>query len=156
MNIGERIRQERRNQNISQSELAARSGLSMASIRRYESGERTPKVSDAEKIADTLGVTVYYLTGRTSIKDIGGETWASEDGRNITYSARNYARLSAEERKKIEDELAQVSIINKTRAEYEKKILFPFNMLSDFGKEEAIKRVSEMTMLEEYSGTRFS
>jgi transcriptional regulator with XRE-family HTH domain len=152
--MGERIKQERRSHNISQSELAVRSGLSMASIRRYESGERIPKVSDAEKIADALGVTVYFLMGRTSFRDIGGETWANEDGRTITYSAKNYARLSAEEREKIEDELTQVSMINKTREEYEKKILFSFNMLSDSGKDEAIKRVGEMTMLEEYSGTR--
>ena len=63
----------------SQEELADRIGTSKQVISRYERDERSPKISDAGKIAVALGVTLSQLYGQdpilphgvTRISDIG-------------------------------------------------------------------------------------
>ena len=47
--------------NITQRELAEKSGLTEASISRYFSGERTPNIKSAEKIASVLGLRIALI-----------------------------------------------------------------------------------------------
>lgn len=51
--------------NMTQAELGAACGTSGARMCRLEAGFNDPSLRNAVKIADTLGVSLDYLTGRT-------------------------------------------------------------------------------------------
>jgi transcriptional regulator with XRE-family HTH domain len=59
--LGDKIKQLRKQLNMSQSELADKVGLSYAQIGRYETKGAQPPAEALRKIADTLGVTPDYL-----------------------------------------------------------------------------------------------
>ena len=48
-------------QNITQRELAEKSGLTEVSISRYFNGERSPNIKNAEKMASALGLRIVML-----------------------------------------------------------------------------------------------
>lgn len=54
MTVGEKIKMYRSLFNVTQKELAERSGVSEISIRKYEAGERNPKLEQIRKIAHAL------------------------------------------------------------------------------------------------------
>lgn len=56
---------------ITQGQLAEKSGLSLDTISRYETGKRSPRVTDLEKIASALGRSLAEL--------LAGNTHASMD-----------------------------------------------------------------------------
>ena len=56
--IGERIRYYRKLAGLTQSELAKKAGISMMSIRRYETGERVPNLETLRKIASCLNTDI--------------------------------------------------------------------------------------------------
>lgn len=62
MNIGEKIRYYRKKLNLSQEELANKSGLSRNAIYNYEKGKRQPDFGVLNDIADALGCHLYDLT----------------------------------------------------------------------------------------------
>lgn len=57
------LRAERARFDISQEELAARSGVSAASLIKYESGEMTPGIDKVISMAEALGCTPNDLCG---------------------------------------------------------------------------------------------
>lgn len=59
--IGLRVRQLRRQQQLTLDALAARSGVSRAMLSKVERGEKQPTLVTAVKIADGLGVTLSQL-----------------------------------------------------------------------------------------------
>ena len=54
--IGEKIKMYRRLRDFTQKELAEQSGVSEASIRKYEAGTRSPKKEQLKKLAAALGI----------------------------------------------------------------------------------------------------
>ena len=64
MSFGRRLRQIRKELGETQDEFAARIGTSKQVLSRYESGQRTPKISLVEKYAQSLQVSVDYLMGQ--------------------------------------------------------------------------------------------
>ncbi|MDO4866335.1 MAG: helix-turn-helix transcriptional regulator [Clostridia bacterium] len=60
------LKQIRLGKGMSQEEFAAFLGTSKQNISRYESGEVSPKISTAAKIADKLGITIAQLNGDNS------------------------------------------------------------------------------------------
>lgn len=64
--FGERLRQIRKERGETQDEFAAIIGTSKQVLSRYESGQRIPKISLAEKYAQALNVSVDYLMGRNA------------------------------------------------------------------------------------------
>lgn len=61
--FGTRLHELRRQRGWSQTELATKVDTSGPIIGRYERGDMTPSIDMARKIADSLGVTLDYLTG---------------------------------------------------------------------------------------------
>ena len=59
--IGDRLRFGRRRQGWTQADLAARSRVGVATIRRIELGEVDPHPSTVRKLAAVLGVRVQWL-----------------------------------------------------------------------------------------------
>lgn len=60
-NLGDRIKDLRKQKNLSQSELAEMVGISYAQIGRYETKGSQPPAETLKKIADTLGVSPDFL-----------------------------------------------------------------------------------------------
>lgn len=58
MEMGKLIRQARKNAGLMQAELAERVGISINSVRLYESGKITPKIGTMIKIADIFGMSI--------------------------------------------------------------------------------------------------
>jgi transcriptional regulator with XRE-family HTH domain len=63
--FSERLRKERERKNLSQSELATKTGLQPSAISHFETGNRAPSFDNLNKLADALSVTVDYLLGRS-------------------------------------------------------------------------------------------
>lgn len=61
MNLSDRIKKYRKEQGLTQKELAEKTGLSIASIQGYEQGKYKPKIEQLEKIAFTLNASLYDL-----------------------------------------------------------------------------------------------
>ena len=61
--IGSRIQLYREKRNMSRNELAEHMSVSLQSVYRWESGERTPDVISLMEIAHLLGVNMNQLTG---------------------------------------------------------------------------------------------
>ena len=49
---------------ITQTELASRSGLQTAAISQFETGKRVPAFDSLVKMADAMNITIDYLIGR--------------------------------------------------------------------------------------------
>lgn len=56
MTIGEKIKQVRLRENLTQKQLAEKCGMADSAIRKYESGKITPKFETVKKIADALNI----------------------------------------------------------------------------------------------------
>lgn len=62
-NLGDRIKDLRKQKNLSQSELAEIVGISYAQIGRYETKGSQPPAETTKKIADSFGVSLDYPVG---------------------------------------------------------------------------------------------
>ncbi len=67
MTIGKRIKEKRKEKNLTQKQLADKAGVSLMSIQRYERDERQPTVEVLEKISIALDVPVACIIGLGSI-----------------------------------------------------------------------------------------
>ena len=63
MNFGEKLKQLRKNQKMTQQQLADRLGVAKSVVSYYESGDRYPSYDVLIKIATTFHVTTDYLFG---------------------------------------------------------------------------------------------
>lgn len=59
--ISDRIREVRMAANLTQAELAERSGLTQSHISRLENGEHSPSQATIKRIADALGIATSHL-----------------------------------------------------------------------------------------------
>jgi len=58
---GQLIMNARKDARLSQKDLAEKAGLGLSSLRRYESGERIPRLSELENISTALNVDLVSL-----------------------------------------------------------------------------------------------
>jgi transcriptional regulator with XRE-family HTH domain len=66
MGISQILKKKRKAANISQIELAYKIGISEKTVRRWESGERSPNTDDLQKLATVLDTSAAYLIGETN------------------------------------------------------------------------------------------
>ena len=64
-NIGERIRQLRKERNLNQDQLAELASLNRVTIAKYEAGKVEPGAQALSRIADALEVTTDCIIGRS-------------------------------------------------------------------------------------------
>lgn len=67
-NFGSILRNLRISRDITQSELAAKLGVSRSTVGMYETGAREPDFEAMEAIADTFNVDMDYLMGRSQVE----------------------------------------------------------------------------------------
>lgn len=63
INIGENLKFHRLNVNISQSELAKKTGIKQQNISRWEKNTHIPNVMDCVILADFYQISIDYLIG---------------------------------------------------------------------------------------------
>lgn len=68
MDFGSIVTQLRKEQGISQTDLASRLGIHKNVLGRYERNEVLPSIEIARKIADILDVSLDYLTGKADVQ----------------------------------------------------------------------------------------
>lgn len=66
--VAGRLKVEARNRKVSQAELGTAAGLTQAAVSRRLVGEVEITVTEAERFADALGVSVAWLFGETAEK----------------------------------------------------------------------------------------
>ena len=70
LHIGERIAQLRKEQKLSQDELAREVGVSRTIVGNYERGSNAPSIDVLLKLARVFHVTVDYLLGESELSGI--------------------------------------------------------------------------------------
>ncbi len=96
MSFGDILKQLRTEQNLNQTELADKIGISRSSIAMYETNQRTPDYETINALSDFFNVSSDYLLGRTSIRNFEENTIAAHmDDRT--------QQLSEESKKKLDD-----------------------------------------------------
>ncbi len=95
MEIYERIKMLMNEQKLTQKELAKRAGITEASMSKYLSGERTPRIDVIVNLANALGVTTDELIGQ----EIENESMSFV--RMKTVLARGLENLSREEKNEL-------------------------------------------------------
>jgi transcriptional regulator with XRE-family HTH domain len=89
MEFSERLKTLRLTKNLSQSELAEKTGISERTIYSYEQLGKLPRAGNIMKLADVLDVTPNYLLGRS---DTAGErTSESEAGELLARTTALFA-----------------------------------------------------------------
>ena len=68
--IGDKIRQLRKENNLTQHEFGALFDLYDSTISMYETGKRTPEYQTIVKIADHFNVSIDWLLGRVETRDL--------------------------------------------------------------------------------------
>ena len=63
-NFADHLKKIRISKNLKQADLARKTGLQVAAISFYETGERRPSLGNLNKLADALSVSVDFLLGR--------------------------------------------------------------------------------------------
>ncbi len=61
--VSARIKERRKEQKLTQQELADKIGVSLMTVLRWEKGERTPNTSIMPKLSSALNVSAGYLMG---------------------------------------------------------------------------------------------
>lgn len=104
-NIGERILELRKQFNLSQKELAERTGITEASLSRYENNLREPKAEIITRISEVLECSTDYLLGRTNNKK--DYTKSDTNLFNDNFKSNGYKEIEG----KIEERLLDEGII---------------------------------------------
>jgi len=94
MVFGKRVAELRKEQKISQEELAKKVDVHQNVIGRYERGEAKPSLEVASKLADIFNVSLDYLVGKTELlmdEDISQrvltiQKFPEEDRNHILYA----------------------------------------------------------------------
>lgn len=98
--FGDRLKEIRTSRGLSQDDLADLLGTSKQVISRYETNQRTPKITVAAEYAKKLNVPLTYLMGADETPR--QKSVDPSDPQKETLS-RNYESLNAEGRKKLVD-----------------------------------------------------
>lgn len=135
MEVGEIIKQKRKDLGYTQKELADKCEVAEITIRQYETGKRQPKSKILYKIAAVLGLNFDKLLGGIQSFD-SGESFRKE-----------WNRIS----ENIDESSDSLTIIHKMALdENEMKVLDHFQKLNDLGKNKAIEQVELLTRIPEY------
>lgn len=74
---------------VTQTELAARIGLTAQAVSSFEKGTKEPKMEMVKRIAEALGISVAELYGRTDLTDL----WSNAACRGYCLIAMRRANL---------------------------------------------------------------
>lgn len=79
--FGERLRQIRKERNLTQDEFARILGTSKQILSRYELEQRSPRIEQVRKYAEMLQVSVDYLLGDEDAEAVSNVFWKQKKGK---------------------------------------------------------------------------
>ena len=126
MNVGEKIREERKKKKLTQKQLAELTGIAEITIRKYEGGKFKPKNENLNKIASALNVDAETLQPYTRIDLFDHVEKLRRDPGESSDTIRFW------------DELQETIIIG------------AFRELNQPGKEKAAQYIDDLTKIPEY------
>lgn len=132
MELGERIKQIRLENGLTQKQLGEMLGSTQQMIAQYESGKHSPKIETVRKIANALGTNIFHLT------DGDYSNFSVEELRNDFLSVATPL-----------DEFHK-QLVAKAQKE-ENELLGNYRSLNSSGQTEARKRVQELTEIKRYT-----
>ena len=136
MNIGDNMRNIRKQKSMTLQQLADILGCSQQNISQYESGKRTPKLKTIQKIADALNVNVNDLLENPL------------DDSPIYKAYKNTNSLDLPLAKNFINEKIVSQIGDWEQIDIE--LLKKFKQLNETGKAIAIERIEELTEIPRY------
>ena len=169
MTFGEKVKAAREKMGLSQSALAKRMHVSQQAVAKYEKIVEQPKLSTVRKIAEALEISISELVN--DWRKYTPEEISADIDRDTVYKSSHRLIEVLESIEKEDGELDQdllkknLPVImeitkesgtlseafeNAQTVKYSKEMTELLKMLNDSGKEEAIKRVKELTQLAEY------
>ncbi len=166
--LGDRLKSARKKIGMSQVELAKKTGLSKSTICNYENGKRE-KVSTPVIMAlcDALGVSPYYLQGWKEDMHKVAEADGSIGARDIIVDGEyfdtsyidpedlpmlQYAdKLRENEKRQEESEKKSIQTGNGGKMVVPGRLIKALEKLNMDGKQEAAKRVEELTFVPQYT-----
>lgn len=132
MEIGKRIREIRTQKEMTQAELADKSGVALITLSQYERGKRQPRLERLTEIAKALNVPIGELMG---YEDMGGEVCERETSDKPTHKRTlDLQRFAAD---------SQQSSVKARLDE-------AFNKLNPAGQQVAAERVEELSQIPAY------
>jgi transcriptional regulator with XRE-family HTH domain len=180
MNSGDRIKELRTSNKMTQEELAEKLGLQKSAIAKYENGRvENIKRSTLEKMANIFNVSPAYIMGLSDIKDIDSMSLSSisdellpsfiqvikkmenNDDLNkddLYIYLSGFEEMISDITEKIRD-LNNNHTFNKTETYHdpnEKDIINYYKTLNEKGRSEAVKRVKELTFIPLYTDNNSS
>lgn len=103
MLCGELLKKRREELKLSREALSRKSGLSVMSIRRYESDEREPRLETVKRLADALDCTIFDLVDDWKQLALEDQADAVLDGGIRAETMANFDRLTYEGKVKVRD-----------------------------------------------------
>ena len=137
MNIGDNMRNIRKQKSMTLQQLADILGCSQQNISKYESGKRTPKLKTVQKIADALNVNVNDLLENPL------------DDSPVYKAYKNTDSLDSPLAKDFTNKKIVSQIDNWQQIDIE--LIKTFKKLNEDGKTVAIERVEELAEIPRYT-----
>ena len=100
INVGARLRAERKSRNLSQADLERRTGLARCRLSWLENGRAVPTIETLEKISDALEIPLYRLLydGNESVQVANASSKIAANGNKahvtIDLAATNFANAA--------------------------------------------------------------
>lgn len=132
MTTGEKIRLARKERGLTQREFAEKVGIAEPTLRKYESNRLNPKIETLLKISDAADCDLAFLLPDTLID-------AYFTGATRTYDEIRKNQIRDEDIEELSEGLA--------------KIYDAYEKLNEYGRQEAVKRVEELTEIPRYRAT---
>lgn len=160
--IGSAVRQQRKLKGLTQEELARQAGLSVMSVRRYESGDRIASESVLRRIAGALDLPDAFFLRPAS------EDWDADDVYRAIAHMEKQVSL-ARERKASTEEIAEwenvCDLLHKMEfgipdamtipeSENVRTLLDAYETLNDRGQTVAIERIKELAEIPMYAAQK--
>lgn len=130
MSIADNIKFLRKQKNLTQKQLAEKSGLAVITIQQYEAGKYEPKQNSLYKLRKALDCNIYEIL-------------------NKPFELLDISIPDFEELEELMPD--NIKISNKSLELFEHKLLDNYRLLNEEGKKEANKRVEELTEIPRYT-----
>lgn len=137
MTIGDLIKEYRIELDLTQKELADRSGLAVGTIQQYESGKRIPILKNLKRISDILNIDLEYM-----LNTISGKKDPSLERRNL-YRDAVLNIFKANNAKWYDADLRDDKSVP--------RLLEAYASLNKYGKKQLILRAEELTEIKKYT-----
>lgn len=151
MSIADNIKFLRKQNNLTQKQLAEKSGLAVITIQQYEAGKYEPKKDSLYKLRKAFDCNIYEILDKPfETPDISMDDLEEIEGLDSVLVQKN---LPPETKEKIIQQFLNNStkISNKPLDLYENELLDNYRLLNEEGKKEANKRVEELTEISRYT-----